>query len=278
MVICEVWWGDGWSYFDEFASVADSGWSHLKWGENLSDPPSLHFMSRSDLMNNLRVQQQMEKEEEEKDRQGQLPLECTEDGVCRVRPKSGQDAGEEELSVSLPLDAKQSTRDDNDKVGTVTTDDRDKEAKQPKPKKNSSAAASQGAVRTLHSQADLNALLASSNDSTTTVIVEFITTWCGACKSIATQWQDLAAEHDDGQLVCATIVCDKNKTTQKLAAEFGVKSYPVFIVWHQGQQVQKWNGADIGKLVKAFEKYGAAGGGGKKGKGRGGGGKKKGRR
>lgn len=253
----------------------------MTWGENFLEPPSLRLWTvQEDLMNDLRVQQQMEKEEEEKDQQKQLPLECTENGVCRVRPKSGHDAEEESILASPQSDAKKSILDNNDNAGTMANDDKDQEMKQLKPKKNASAATSHGAVRTLHSQADLNALLASNNDTTPTVIVEFIATWCGACKSIAEQWQDLAAEHKDGYIVCATVVCDKNKTTQKLSAEFGVKSYPVFIVWHQGQQVHKWNGADIGKLVKAFEKYGAAGGGGKKGKGRGGGGggKKKGRR
>lgn len=107
--------------------------------------------------------------------------------------------------------------------------------------------------------------------SNSAVIVEFMTTWCGACKGIAPLLEELATENVESVAV-AQIVCDKNKETKKLAAAHGVKSYPVFVVFENGNAAQKWNGADQGKLEKAFEKL--AGGGGKKGGKRG---KKKGR-
>ena len=128
-----------------------------------------------------------------------------------------------------------------------------------------------GAIRPIHSQPDLNSLLSSSED--TTLITEFATMWCGACKSIASQWEDLATENPE--IICAQVICDKNKTTQKLAALQGMASYPIFIVWYLGQQVQKWNGADLGKPVKVLEK---CGGEGKKGKDQREGGKRKGKR
>jgi len=59
------------------------------------------------------------------------------------------------------------------------------------------------------------------------------------------------------------VVCDKNKETKKLATSFGVTSYPVFVIFEHGQESSRWNGADQGKLEKAFER--AAGGGGKGG-------------
>jgi len=110
------------------------------------------------------------------------------------------------------------------------------------------------------------------------VIVEFITTWCGACKSIEPLLHDLSTLHAD-DVQCAVVVCDKNKETKKLAAAFGVKSYPVFYVFDEnGSEVQKWNGADRGKLEGAFIRLAGDGGGGKNRGRRGGGSKKKGRK
>ena len=65
-----------------------------------------------------------------------------------------------------------------------------------------------------------------------------------------------------------------------MAANYNIQSYPVFILWEEGQQVQTWKGADPGKLEKAMERLvdiasmDGDGGGGKKR----GGGKKKGKK
>jgi thiol-disulfide isomerase/thioredoxin len=120
-------------------------------------------------------------------------------------------------------------------------------------------------IQTIHSQQELSALLESKD----TVIVEFVTTWCGACAGIAPLYEELAqsaAEDQDGPLQAAQVVCDKNKETKKLATSFSVGSYPVFVVFENGTESSRWNGADRGKLEKAFER-GAGGGGGRGGKG-----------
>ena len=213
-----------------------------------------------------------DEKEQQKAKLEQFAMECTEDGVCRLPPKS--EAGNAEAPTLSSQDGAEESHADNSHANEADQSQPSKHQSRMS-KKKAATTTSQSAVRTLHSQPDLNALLSSSQEGNATVIVEFITSWCGACKSIAPQWEDLALENPE--ITCAQVVCDKNKTTQKLAASHGVASYPVFLVWHQGQQVQKWNGADTGKLVKVFEKYG---GGGKKGRGRGGGGggKKRGRR
>lgn len=226
---------------------------------------------------NIKMEKQARDKQQEDD--SSLPLECTADGsVCVVRPGSADHEEESSPTETRKLTTTTSDTTDDDKNGKETAPSQ--EFGEPSTSTTrKKVTESRTAVRTLHSQSDLNTLLASSSSQHATIIVEFVTTWCGACKSIATQFLDLAKKYANDDIICATVVCDKNKTTQKLAAEYNVGSYPVFIARHHRQQVQKWNGADQGKLVKVFEKY-ASSNGGKKGggKGRGGGGKTKGRR
>ena len=127
-------------------------------------------------------------------------------------------------------------------------------------------------IKTLHSQQELSAML----ESNEAVIVEFLASWCGACAGIEPLYEDLPASADEGHgPKAAQVISDKNKETKKLAASFGVGSYPVFVVFENGIESGRWNGADRGKLEKTFDRLGEGGGGRggkskkKKGKGRG---------
>ena len=93
-------------------------------------------------------------------------------------------------------------------------------------------------------------------------IVEFVASWCGACADIQPLIDELAESHSHDVAV-ARIVCDRNRETKKLASENGIGNYPVFFVYDNGVNVSRWNGADRGKLEKAFERFSA--GRGKKG-------------
>ena len=179
------------------------------------------------------------------------PLECTDD-ICLPRPRDEEPEGE-------PTEKEEANHSDDALP-----------KKKPTTKKKSAAGSSNPNIHKIHTQQELDSFL-SSNDA---VIVEFMTTWCGACKKIEPLWEELATEFVDS-VACAQVVCDKNKETKKLATTFGIKSYPVFEVFENASSCQKWNGADTGKLEKAFEKFGGGGGKGKKG---GKGGKKKGRK
>ena len=122
-------------------------------------------------------------------------------------------------------------------------------------------------ITTLHSQQDIDAFL-SKNDA---AVIEFMTDWCGACKSIEGYYGELAEEfgRTDG-VRCARINCDKNKQTKKVAASYNIKSYPVFAAFRDVSLTTRFDGADKGKLESMFERFGG-GGGKKKGKGKGGG-------
>ena len=160
---------------------------------------------------------------------------CTDDGVC-----------------TLPPDAAAASQTNPTKV---------------KNKKKNTNSSSCHTIRTIHSKPDLEALV--SNQTTVTLLVEFVTSWCGACQAIAPLLEELVAaamdDDDDDAMQVVQVVCDKNKETKKLATAFHVTSYPVFVVFRGGQEVQRWNGADRGKLEKVFHEA-TAGGGKQKGK------------
>ena len=146
---------------------------------------------------------------------------------------------------------------------------------------------SKSVISKVHSQQDLDRMLNSNNEdddeeTPQLFLVEFVTTWCGACKSIQSLYEDLAVQNLD-TVSCSQVVCDKNKETKKLADSYKVRSYPVFVVFdnNTGSEINRWEGADTGKLEKVFDyennPRGRKGGGGGKSKKKGGagGGKKR---
>jgi len=206
-------------------------------------------------------------------------LECVGD-VCLAPPSDGDDSGDVSAgtagNTTIIRTAEQDTTD-LPAADPLEQGDNDEEQKLPSPqeprKPKRPTKVPSNSLKKIHTQQELETLI-NSNEA---VIVEFITTWCGACKSIEPLVTELATEHGES-VQLAQVICDKNKETKKLAAAMGVTSYPVFFVFEQSREIQKWNGADVGKLEKAFDKVGGGGGGGKKGGKKGGGGKKKGGR
>lgn len=113
-------------------------------------------------------------------------------------------------------------------------------------------------IQQLHTEQEMNSLI-SNNEA---VVIEFVTSWCGACKGIEPMFEELAENHNES-IQSAKVMCDKNRETKKLATTYGVSSYPVFIVFENGRQTSKWNGADRGKLEKTFERHSNGGGRGR---------------
>jgi thiol-disulfide isomerase/thioredoxin len=186
------------------------------------------------------------------------PEECV-DGVCQMREESEEVAQDEAGDNKAGADEHNITNEDNDHPGKITPSQKVR-----KKKVTGNTSSSLINIQSVHSQQALNALV-STNEA---VVVEFMTSWCGACKGIAPYYEELASSHADLGVQSAQVLCDKNRETKKLAAAYGVTSYPVFVMFENGNDVGKWNGADRGKLEKAFERLSGSnsGRGGAKGR------------
>lgn len=71
------------------------------------------------------------------------------------------------------------------------------------------------------------------------VLIEFGAEWCGPCKTVAPELEALAIELE-GKAKIVSIDIDRSKL---LAREFGVRSVPTFVVFHQHRPVTARTGA-----------------------------------
>lgn len=180
---------------------------------------------------------------------------CTLDGVC-IEPE----AEAKTTDVSLPKSEDRQSSDEPPSTSELSKG-KGHSNKLPRRKKKgggNSSSSNNSIIKNVHTQHELDTLVHSQE----AVIVEYMTSWCGACKGIAPYYEELAQNAD--VVVSAQVLCDKNKETKKLATAQGVSSYPVFVLYQDGSSVGRWNGADRGKLEKAFERLNGGGGGKKK--------------
>ena len=80
------------------------------------------------------------------------------------------------------------------------------------------------------------------------VLVDFWAAWCGPCRMVAPTLDQLADEMD-GSVRIAKVNVDDN---QDLAVRFGVQSIPSFLLFKNGQMVDRMMGA---MPKAAFEQF-----------------------
>lgn len=74
--------------------------------------------------------------------------------------------------------------------------------------------------------------------------------WCGPCKRSTPVFEEIAEEFGNERTVFAKLDAQNN---QSAGTKLKVMSLPTFVVFHKGQLVKKWTGADIGRLRKEID-------------------------
>jgi len=81
------------------------------------------------------------------------------------------------------------------------------------------------------------------------IIVDFFATWCGPCKILGPVLGDIANEVEDVTVVKINIEEGDNSV---LAAQYGIKNIPTVVIFKDGQQVDKFVGAQSKDSVLAI--------------------------
>ncbi|KAF7143728.1 hypothetical protein RHSIM_Rhsim05G0167700 [Rhododendron simsii] len=82
-----------------------------------------------------------------------------------------------------------------------------------------------------------------------TVVVDMYTQWCGPCKVMAPQYQQLSEKYLD----VVFLKLDCNQDNKPLAKELGMKVVPTFKILKESKIVKEVTGAKFDNLVVAIE-------------------------
>ncbi|VDQ08442.1 unnamed protein product [Trichobilharzia regenti] len=81
------------------------------------------------------------------------------------------------------------------------------------------------------------------------VVVDFFATWCGPCKMIGPQFENLSSKYDN--VVFVKIDVDK---LEGISTRYNISAMPTFIALKNGQKVGEVVGANIGTVEELINK------------------------
>jgi thioredoxin 1 len=80
------------------------------------------------------------------------------------------------------------------------------------------------------------------------VMVDFWAPWCGPCRAVAPILEELAGDYE-GKLVVAKVNTDED---QRYAMQFGIMAIPTLIIFKNGKEVERIQGAGPKSLYTGY--------------------------
>ncbi|KAL0100322.1 hypothetical protein PUN28_019587 [Cardiocondyla obscurior] len=105
-----------------------------------------------------------------------------------------------------------------------------------------------GKVTLIQNSDDLKSKLKDAGNKL--VVIDFFAVWCGPCKMIGPQVEDLSKEMED--VVFLKIDVDE---CEDIAAEYDISSMPTFVFIKEGKVLETFSGASIEKLQNTIQKH-----------------------
>uniref|UniRef100_A0A7N8X6T2 Thioredoxin n=1 Tax=Mastacembelus armatus TaxID=205130 RepID=A0A7N8X6T2_9TELE len=83
------------------------------------------------------------------------------------------------------------------------------------------------------------------------VVVDFSATWCGPCKKIAPEYEDLSKKPENKNVVFLKVDVDE---AEDVSTDCGISCMPTFHFYKNGKKVDEFSGANLTTLIEKLEK------------------------